>query len=158
LPLQWHMVCGAKSNLVQDSNSVRIAQQALHVKHCPMEGIDMDMLQKSSPIYIESYAPTPFQTPALPPQQPNEPESEPEQDDNMAPKTRSIDTAKGWCRPPPHQPHRTGDDPFRLEDMLDEPKESQGRRLEEIPPDKYEGNRGKMIAFLTQFKQYILTN
>jgi hypothetical protein len=36
--------------------------------------------------------------------------------------------------------------------MLDEPKESQRRRLEGIPPDKYKGDRGKMIAFLTQFK------
>jgi hypothetical protein len=36
--------------------------------------------------------------------------------------------------------------------MLDKPKESQERRLEGITPDKYEGDRGKTIAFLTQFK------
>ena len=76
----------------------------------------------------------------------------------MAPKTHLVDIAKGWHRPLPHQPHGTGDDPFRLEDMLDKPKESQGRRLEGIAPNKYEGNRGKMLAFLTQFKQYILMN
>ena len=86
----------------QQFRAVRVAQQALHVKHCPMEGIDMDVLHKLSPIYVESHAPTPFQTPTLPPQQPNKPESEPEWDDNMAPKTHSADTAKGWRRPPPH--------------------------------------------------------
>jgi hypothetical protein len=42
--------------------------------------------------------------------------------------------------------------------MLDKPKESQERRLEGIAPNKYEGDRGKTIAFLTQFKQYILMN
>jgi hypothetical protein len=61
-----------------------------------MEGIDMDTLHKSSSIYVELCTPTPFQIPVLPPQQPNKPESELEQDDDMAPKTHSTDTAKGW--------------------------------------------------------------
>ena len=76
----------------------------------------------------------------------------------MAPKTQSTDSAKGWHRPLLHQPHRTGDDPFQLEDMLDEPKESQERRLEGIAPDKYKGDREKTLAFLIQFKHYILMN
>jgi hypothetical protein len=42
--------------------------------------------------------------------------------------------------------------------MLDKPKESQGRRLEGIAPDKYEGDRGKTIAFLTQLKQYSISS
>jgi hypothetical protein len=42
--------------------------------------------------------------------------------------------------------------------MLDEPKKSQERQLEGIAPDKYKGDRGKMIVFLTQFKRYILMN
>jgi hypothetical protein len=113
----------------------------------------MDALHKSSPIYVKSHIPTPFQTPALPPQQPNEPESKPEGDDDMALKIHSVDIAKEW-----RQPHGTGNDPFQLKDMLDEPKESQERRLEGISPNKYEGDREKTLAFLTQFKQYILMN
>ena len=42
--------------------------------------------------------------------------------------------------------------------MLDKPKESQERRLEGITSNKYEGDRGKTIAFLTQFKWYTLIN
>jgi hypothetical protein len=148
----YDMWCKIEFGAGQQFCTVRVAQPSFQLKHCPMNGIDIDTLYKSSPIYVESHTRTPFQTPALPPQQPNEPESEPEQDNDMAPKTCSIDMAKGWHQPPPHQPYGIGDDPFQLEDMLDEPKESQGRRLEGIAPNKYEGNREKTLAFLTQFK------
>jgi hypothetical protein len=66
--MAYSVWCEIEFGAGQQFCTVRIAQQALKVKHCPMEGIDMDVLHKSSPIYVESRTPTPFQTPALPPQ------------------------------------------------------------------------------------------
>jgi len=55
---------------------------------------------------------------------------------------RSSQTARQLSRPPPRCPQGTGDDPFGLEDLLDEPERTndKGRCLEGIHPDKFEGD------------------
>ena len=58
---------------------------------------------------------------------------------------RSSRTARQPSRPPPRRPKGTGDDPFGLNDLMDEPKRTndKGHRLEGIHPDKFEGDRSK---------------
>jgi len=73
---------------------------------------------------------------------------------------RSSQTARQPSRRPPHRPQGTGDDPFGLEDLLDEPERTnnKGRRLEGIHPDKFEGDRSKTRRFLNQFNRFMLMN
>ena len=58
---------------------------------------------------------------------------------------RSSQTARQPSRPPPRRPKGTGDDPFGLNDLMDEPERmnNKGHRLEGIHPDKFEGDRSK---------------
>jgi len=63
-------------------------------------------------------------------------------------------------RPPPCHPQGTGDDPFGLENLLDEPERmnDKGRRLEGIHPDKFKGDQSKTQRFLNQFNRFMLMN
>jgi len=72
----------------------------------------------------------------------------------------SSQTAWQPSRPPLRHPRGTGDDPFGLEDLLDEPKRTndKGRHLEGIHPDKFEGDRSKTRRFLNQFNRFMLMN
>jgi len=58
---------------------------------------------------------------------------------------RSSQTARQPSRPPHRHPKGTGDDPFGLDDLLNEPEQTndKGHRLEGIHPDKFEGDRSK---------------
>jgi len=58
---------------------------------------------------------------------------------------RSSRTARQPSKPLPRRPRGTGDDPFGLNDLSDEPERTndKGRRLEGIHPDKFEGDRSK---------------
>jgi len=73
---------------------------------------------------------------------------------------RSSQTARQPSRPPRRRPQGTGDDPFGLENLLDEPERTndKGRRLEGIHPDKFEGDRSKTRRFLNQFNRFMLMN
>jgi len=73
---------------------------------------------------------------------------------------RSSRTARQLSRPPPRHPRGTGDDPFGLNDLLDEPERTndKGCRLEGIHPDKFEGDRSKTRRFLNQFNRFMLMN
>jgi len=73
---------------------------------------------------------------------------------------RSSQTARQPFRPPPHHPRGTGDDPFGLENLLDEPERTndKGRHLEGIHPDKFKGDRSKTRRFLNQFNRFMLMN
>jgi Retrotransposon gag protein len=103
---------------------------------------------------------TPFQTPYNPPNIPsNEPEERPERDDNMRANVgRSTDTTREPPRHPRGHPRGDGDDPYGLDDVLDEPIGKNNVRLEGIPPEKFTGERGQTIPFLTKFKRFILMN
>jgi len=72
----------------------------------------------------------------------------------------SSQTARQPSKPPPRRPRGTGDDPFGLDDLLDEPERTndKGRRLEGIHPDKFEGDRSKTRRFLNQFNRFMLMN
>ena len=63
-------------------------------------------------------------------------------------------------RPPPHHPRGTGDDPFGLENLYDEPERTndKGCWLEGIHPDKFEGDHSKTRRFLNQFNRFMLMN
>jgi len=73
---------------------------------------------------------------------------------------RSSQTARQPSRPPPRHPQGMGDDPFGLDDLLDEPERTnnKGRCLEGIHPDKFEGDRSKTRRFLNQFNRFMLMN
>jgi len=73
---------------------------------------------------------------------------------------RSSRTARQPSRPPPRRPKGTRDDPFGLDDLLDEPERTndKGRQLEGIHPDKFEGDRSKTRRFLNQFNRFMLMN
>jgi len=73
---------------------------------------------------------------------------------------RSSQTARQPSRPPPRHPQGTGDDPFGLDDLFDEPERTnnKGRRLEGIHPDKFEGDQSKTRRFLNQFNRFMLMN
>jgi len=73
---------------------------------------------------------------------------------------RSSQTARQPFKPPPRHPQGTGDDPFGLDDLLNEPERmnDKGRRLEGIHPDKFEGDRSKTRRFLNQFNRFMLMN
>ena len=73
---------------------------------------------------------------------------------------RSSLTAQQPSRPPPRHPQGTGDNPFGLKDLLDEPDRmnDKGRHLEGIHPDKFEGDRSKTRRFLNQFNRFMLMN
>jgi hypothetical protein len=107
-----------------------------------------------------SRALTPFQTPYNPPNVPQEePEEEPERDEDMHARIgRSTDTAREPPRHPKRRPRGTGDDPFGLDELLNDPNERNTVRLEGIPPEKFTGERGQTIPFLTKFKRYMLMN
>jgi hypothetical protein len=109
--MAYGMWCEIKFATGQQFHAICIAQPSFHLKHCSIDGISMENLYKSSPIYVESRTLILFQTPALPPQQQNKLESKLECDKDM-PKICSADTAKRWQRPLPCQPCRTGDNPF----------------------------------------------
>jgi hypothetical protein len=51
-----------------------------------------------------------------------------------------------------------GDDLFGLDNLLNDPDERNTVRLEGIPPEKFTGERGQTIPFLTKFKRYMLMN
>ena len=72
----------------------------------------------------------------------------------------SSRTARQPSRPPPRHPRGTGDDPYGLDDLIDEPERTnnKGRRLEGIHPDKFEGDRSKTRRFLNQFNRFMLMN
>jgi hypothetical protein len=59
---------------------------------------------------------------------------------------------------PRRSPCRTSDNLFGLDNLLNEPNERNTVRLEGIPPEKFTGERGQTIPFLTKFKRYILMN
>jgi len=73
---------------------------------------------------------------------------------------RSSRTARQPSKPPPRRPRGMGDDPFGLDDLLDEPERTndKGRHLEGIHPDKFEGDRSKTRRFLNQFNRFMLMN
>src|ERR1700748_2232600 len=62
--------------------------------------------------------------------------------------------------PLPRQPRGTGDDPFGITDLSSEEdkKKDQGGRLEGDPPAFFEGDRSKTIAFLAEFKRFMMMN
>jgi len=72
----------------------------------------------------------------------------------------SSRTARQPSRPPPRRPRGTGDDPFGLENLEDEPERTndKGHRLEGIHPDKFKGDRSKTRRFLNQFNRFMLMN
>jgi len=73
---------------------------------------------------------------------------------------RSSRMARQLSKPPPRHPRGTGDDPFGLDDLLDEPERTnnKGRRLEGIHPDKFKGDQSKTRRFLNQFNRFMLMN
>ena len=75
-------------------------------------------------------------------------------------RTCSSRTARQPSQPPPRHPRGTGDDPFGLDDLMDEPERTndKGRRLEGIHPDKFKGDRSKTRRFLNQFNRFMLMN
>jgi len=72
----------------------------------------------------------------------------------------SSHTAQQPSRPPPRRPRGTGDDPFSLDNLLDEPERTndKGHQLEGIHPDKFKGDRSKTRRFLNQFNRFMLMN
>jgi hypothetical protein len=71
---------------------------------------------------------------------------------------RLTDTAREPPRRPTGHPRGNGDDPYGLDNMLNEPMGKNNVRLEEIPPEKFTGERGQTIPFLVKFKRYMLMN
>jgi hypothetical protein len=71
---------------------------------------------------------------------------------------RSTDTVREPPRHPMGRPRGDGDDPYGLDDVLDEPIGKNNVRLEGIPPENFTGERGHTIPFLTKFKRFILMN
>jgi hypothetical protein len=138
--------------------AIRVARNSLKLLHKPAEQIDMKELLRSGesidPSAPPSRAPTPFETPYNPPNVPQEePEEEPERDEDMyAHIGWSTDTAREPPRHPKRCPRATGDDPFGLDNLLNDPDEKNTIRLEGIPPEKFTGERGQTIPFLTKFK------
>ena len=58
---------------------------------------------------------------------------------------------------PYHYPKGTGDDPMQLNNLSND-NDVKDICLEGIPPDRFEGDRNKMVSFLTQFKRFMLMN
>jgi Retrotransposon gag protein len=141
-----------------------VARNSLKLLHKPADKIDMKELLRSGepvdPSVPSSHAPTPFKMPYNPPNVPREePEEEPERDENMhAHIGRSTDTVREPPRHPKRCPRAMGDDPFGLDNLLNDPDERNTVRLEGIPPEKFTGERGQTIPFLTKFKRYMLMN
>jgi hypothetical protein len=138
--------------------AVQVAQNLLKLLHLPVEGLDMRELIRSGEA-INATAPpsralTPFQTPYNPPNIPrDEPKERPKHDNEMRANVgRSTDTTREPPRHPVGRPQGNGDDPYGLDDMLDEPMGKNNVRLEGIPPEKFTGERGQTIPFLTKFK------
>jgi hypothetical protein len=51
-----------------------------------------------------------------------------------------------------------GDDRYGIDDLGIDPDDEKHVRLEDIPPDKFEGDRAKTHQFLTKFKRYMSMN
>jgi hypothetical protein len=156
----WFEVERRNSEIV----AIRVARNSLKLLHKPADKINMKELLQSGesidPLAPPSRAPTPFETPYNPPNIPREePEEEPERDEDMyAQIGQSTDTAREPPQYPKRRPRVTGDDPFGLDNLLNDLDERNMVRLEGIPPEKFTGERGQTIPFLTKFKRYMLMN
>jgi len=118
---------------------------------------DGDVFHKTNPDDREAPASNTSRSPSP------EPEEQPERKSFAgfgSWRMRSSRTARQPSRPPPRHPRGTGDDPFGLDDLMDEPERTndKGRRLEGIHPDKFEGDRSKTRRFLNQFNRFMLMN
>jgi hypothetical protein len=138
--------------------AIRVARNSLKLLHLPVEGLDMrELIQLGEPIDATappSCAQTPFQTPYNPPNVlRDEPEERPERDDDMCANVgQSTDTVCKPPRRPTGRPRGNGNDPYGLDNLLDKPIGKNNVRLEGIPPEKFTGERGQTIPFLTKFK------
>ena len=70
-------------------------------------------------------------------------------------KVQSSHTA---CNRPLCQPQGTGDNPFTFGNLPDEDKDDKGCCLEDIHPDKYNGDRSQTTRFLSTFNWFMLMN
>jgi len=59
---------------------------------------------------------------------------------------------------PPCWPCSTGDNPFTLENLLQDDKEDKACQLEGIHPDKFNGDRSQTTRFLAAFNRFMLMN
>jgi len=117
--------------------AVRVAHLGMNLTHLPMDGIDVAGLTLSGE-----------EIPTL--ARRSTPANEPIEEERPQP---SSQTMRG--RPPPRS---TGDDPFGLANILNNPMDDKPIRLEGIPPDRFKGDRAKTQQFLTQFKQFMMMN
>jgi Retrotransposon gag protein len=83
-------------------------------------------------------------------------QSKVEQDDEMP---APVDRSSKSEHERPRKPRATGDDPFRLEDLMVGPPGGDANiGLEGIPPDRFEGDKARSMAFLTRFKGFMIMN
>jgi len=125
--------------------TIRPARTTLQLKNWPLEGIDMVALAASG-----------------------EPITVPRLYGTRAPTHDSTDDEEEPTRPTepklsqrgPHRPRGTGDEPFTLGNLDDDtPAEPDGwLELEGDPPETFEGDRSRTLAFLTRFKLFMRMN